>query len=133
MWVTENQIFVFIACVAFGGISGVLFSVAQGVKAFIKSKPFKCVPDILFFAIAAATYSAYAFFLGFPSYRVYMTAGVFLGIYLYYKSLHQVIAKTAVKCYNVTVKRLFEHLRKKRTISEYGKHGKRKRRYRKQI
>ncbi|MBP5686533.1 MAG: spore cortex biosynthesis protein YabQ [Clostridia bacterium] len=130
MWVTKNQIFVFIACVAFGGGAGLMYSLAQGIKAFIKPKPLKWIPDIAAFTVIAALYSAYSFALSFPSYRLYMTAGVFLGMFAYCKSLHQVIAKTAEKCYNITIKRFFERLKIKRTISangKHGKHGKRKR------
>ena len=37
MFVTKNQLLVFLACVAFGGGSGVVFSMLNGITYFAKS------------------------------------------------------------------------------------------------
>ena len=49
MFVTQNQFFVFIACIAFGGAVGIIFSVFSCVKFFIKNKVLSAIPDIIAF------------------------------------------------------------------------------------
>lgn len=104
MLVTKSQIFVFIACVAFGVTAGVIFSVSDFIKHFIKHKILKEIPDIFGFIIFALAFIVYSYYMCFPTYRIYMTMGAILGLLLYYKSFHLTLAKCTEKLYNITVK-----------------------------
>lgn len=127
MLITKNQIFVFIACISFGGVSGIFLSLAEVLKKPINVKPLKILPDVAAFILIAAAYVVFSFKLNFPSYRIYMTVGVFLGLALYYKSLHVILAKCTQKAYNKTIKRFFEFLKTKKGKTKDGKRGKIKR------
>lgn len=109
MFVTENQIFVVFACLGFGAACGILFSLSAGVKYFIRNKWVKIIPDIVAFAAFSVLYVLFAFTLKFPSYRVYMTAAALVGLFLYMKSFHIILAIFAGKLYNITVKNLFKY------------------------
>lgn len=101
MFVTQNQFFVFIACIAFGGAVGIIFSVFSCVKFFIKNKVLSAIPDIIAFIFVGVLYSAYSFALKFPNLRFYMPIGVFIGITMYFKTFHILLAKYAKKFYNI--------------------------------
>ena len=101
MFVTKSQIFVFIACVAFGGISGIWFSFSGFIKFFIKKKITKIIIDLIFSLPISALFIIYSYQLKFPNIRAYMLFGLFLGIYLYFKSFYILLAKCAEKIYNI--------------------------------
>ena len=106
MFVTENQIFVFFACVAIGGMCGIFFSVAYFLKRIVKTGVFAVLFDVIAFACTAFLYAFAAFTLKFPSYRLYMTAGVLIGIFFYMESFHILLALCAEKLYNIFVIKL---------------------------
>ena len=101
MFVTHNQFYVFIACMAFGGVGGVLFSVFFAIKFFIKNAIFKRVIDVLIFILLGIIFVIYSYFMNFSDLRVYMIIGVFVGILMYFKSLHILLAKFFKKHYNI--------------------------------
>ncbi|MBQ8426642.1 MAG: spore cortex biosynthesis protein YabQ [Clostridia bacterium] len=101
MFVTANQIFIFLACVSFGGVAGVLFSSAIAVKSVIKNKWLKILPDVFAFFITAILYVLYSFNMRFSNLRLYMVVGVLVGISLYLKSFHILLAKFLKKAYNI--------------------------------
>ena len=101
MFVTKNQIFVFIACIVFGGLSGFLLSAINVFCALIKNRIVKFILSVIAFAIIGVLYSYYSYKMYFPNFRVYMLAGVLLGIYLYYKSFYIILAKFSKKFYNI--------------------------------
>ena len=100
MFVTKNQFFIFLACVAFGAVSGTLFSLLRLLTIKIKKKIVKAVFDCVFFIISACGMIAYSFYLNFPSVRAYMIVGDFLGLFLYVKSFHLTLAKVLKMTYN---------------------------------
>ena len=106
MFVSKSQFFVFVACIAFGGISGCLLSISAIIKFFIKSKIIKIIPDIIAFSIIATAFFYYAYLLKMPNLRIYLIVGVFLGMVLYFKSLHILLAKNAKKLYNIIKEKL---------------------------
>ena len=59
MFVTKSQIYVFIACVAFGGISGIFFSFSSILKFFLKNDILKVFCDILSCLVIAFLYCEY--------------------------------------------------------------------------
>lgn len=101
MFVTKSQIYVFIACVAFGGVSGMLLSVSSMLKFFLGNKILKIMSDVIFCVLISFFYCEYSYCLSFPNFRVYMPLGVFVGIYLYLKSFHIILAKYVKLLYNI--------------------------------
>ena len=105
MFVTANQLYVFIACVAFGAVGGVLFSAAAAVKLALKGSPvLRVIPDVAAFVVLTVCYVVFSFRTGFPDFRIYMTAGVFTGIFAYMKTFHRTLAKFGKKAYNLLCK-----------------------------
>ena len=113
MFVTHNQFFLFTACFAFGGISGVLFSISSCVKFFIKNLFLKSLPDVLIFLIVAILFVEYSYLMNFSDIRIYMFIGVFAGIFTYFKSLHILLAKFAKKYYNIIKQKAIERRKAK--------------------
>ena len=105
MFVSKNQIYVFIACVAFGGIAGVVFSVASILKLPFKNKILLALPDFLSFVFLSFLYLGFSTSLRFPTIRLFMPIGVLVGIYLYFKSFNIILAKWFKKIYNISVKK----------------------------
>ncbi len=106
MFVTKNQFFVFIACIAIGGVGGIFFTVAKFIKFFIKNSRLKMLPDIAAFCVFTAWYVWISFNLQFPSQRIYMTAGVLVGLLLYFKSFNFILDLWLKKLYNIFIKKL---------------------------
>ncbi len=104
MFVTASQIFVFIACVAFGGASGVILSISQLFKSFTRIWVLKVIFDFIAFLLISTLYILYANFMCFPNFRLYMAVGVLAGIFIYFKSFHILLAKLAKKLYTITIK-----------------------------
>ena len=100
MFVSSNQIYVFLACLTFGYLSGVVFSVVNCIKFFIKNKWIRALFDFCAFMFVVFTYFAYSFNMNFPNFRIYMALGVFVGIVFYFKSFHIILAKIGKKFYN---------------------------------
>ncbi len=101
MFVTANQIYIFFACVAFGGVSGLFFSTSIALKKIIKNKWLKILPDVVAFFVITPLYVLYSFCMRFSNLRVYMLLGVVIGIILYLKSFHIILAKFIKKVYNI--------------------------------
>ncbi len=101
MLVTKNQIYVFIACIAFGVVSGVLFGILSILKIFLKYKILRLVPDVLAGLITGVLFVLYAYVLNFPTLRVYMVIGIMLGLVGYFKSFNIILAKSMEKIYNI--------------------------------
>ena len=101
MFVTKNQLYVFIACLAFGGGVGGVFSLFSIIFGCAKNKLIKALPFVLISIPLGIAYVFYGYMLKFPNFRLYMIAGVFCGIYLYFKSFHIILAKFVKKFYNI--------------------------------
>lgn len=101
MFVTKNQIYVFLACVAFGGGAGIIFSISQAISYLIKNKGLKILPSVFIAFPLSAAYILYGYNMNFSNLRLYMIMGVFCGIYLYFKSFNIILAKCGKKFYNI--------------------------------
>lgn len=106
MFVTKNQFCIFVACLAFGGASGLLLSFEMGLKNIIKPKIFKILIDVFYFFILSLCFLFYTYKLNFPNLRFYMLIGVFVGNYMYFKSFHIMLAKFTKKFYNIIVQKI---------------------------
>lgn len=118
MFVTANQIYVFIACVSLGVIAGPLFTVSKSIKYLIKNKIINIISDVFVFSITTLIYIIFAHNFNFPNIRVYMIVGVFVGIVAYLKSFHIILAKLLKMAYNI-IKR-----KKVKTKDDRGKNKK---------
>ncbi len=118
MFVAKNQIFVFIACVAIGGIGGVFFTLSACIKVFFKNGALRIIPDIVAFIAFSVFYALVSYNLGFPSFRLYMAAGVFIGLVAYMKSFNNILAIWAKKLYNITVKKIVARKKKSKASSK---------------
>lgn len=104
MYVSGGQFYVFVACVALGGACGILFSISQLIKIKISNIILRIIPDLIAFLITALIYAIYSHALSFPNFRIYMILGVIVGITLYFKSFHIMLAKYVKKLYNLLSK-----------------------------
>ncbi len=105
MFVTSGQFYVFISCVAFGCVSGVLLGVSDCVKRMVKNRALQISSDVFAFVLICFSFVAYSYLLNFPNVRAYMFLGVFLGIVLTFKSFNIILAKIGKKIYNICVKK----------------------------
>ncbi len=106
MFVTQNQFFIFLSCIAYGAVGGTLFSLSRLLRLKVKNKIVNAILDGLFFVAFGFGMVAYSFYLNFPSIRAYMIAGDFLGLFLYIKSFHITLAKVLKMAYNkIKIKR----------------------------
>ncbi len=104
MFVTKNQIFIFIVCLSFGGTFGTLLGFSSLAKKKFDNIFIGALGDTLIFALIALCFAVFSFKMNFPNLRAYMILGVFLGIYIYFKSFNIILAKFAQKLYNRRVK-----------------------------
>ncbi len=129
MFVTKNQIYVFIACIAFGGLCGIILSAISAIKYFVKNKYLIIIIDVFSWAFLGVLFSIYSYILNFPNFRFYMLAGVFISIVAYFKSFHIILAKRTKKLYNKIIEKFklkrTEDDRKKVQKSSGRKHGRR--------
>ena len=129
MFVAKNQFYVFFACIAFGGVSGILLSVINlfGVS---KNKLIKFIYNVVVLSLIGALFSFYSYKMFFPNVRIYMILGVFAGIYLYHKSFYIILAKILKKIYNISKQKIVKikrnkNDRNKSKKNDSGNHGRR--------
>ena len=101
MFVTATQFYVFIACVAFGGVSGIVFNFSLLLKKTVTYRWVGVISDVFCFCVVAVGYVLFGHVVSFPNIRAYMIIGVILGIVLYFKSFYIILAKKAKKLYNI--------------------------------
>ena len=101
MFVTKSQLFIFLACVGFGGVSAIVFNLSFVLKLFFKNRIVKIIIDIMLSLPIGFAFVQYSFVMNFPSVRFYMLVGIFIGIYLYFKSFYIIVANLCEKFYNI--------------------------------
>lgn len=100
----QNQFYVFLLCLAVGFLMGIVYEICAFLRLIFrcenKNKGLGTLFDVLFFLSfgIAAVFTAYVFH--FPSFRVYMCLGYALGLIIYLKSLHRILAFFQRICYN---------------------------------
>lgn len=100
MFATANQIFIFLVCIYAGLLSGIIYDVIYLTKHFAGGKVLNIVLDIVFFVIFALIYIFVSLLFSFPAFRLYMFLAAQLGLFMYVKSFHVLIANGAKKLYN---------------------------------
>ena len=100
MFVSKGQIYVFIACVAYGIMSSIIFLMTRILKCKFKQTKVVQLFDVLGYVLISLGYIIYSHLFSFPNFRLYMPFGVLVGHYLSIKSFHITLAKTFKKVYN---------------------------------
>lgn len=115
MFVSKHQIFIFIACLSFGAIYGIIYSFLSGIKFFIKNRIINGILDVLFCLSFGFLFVLYSYIMNFTNFRFYMFIGLMVGFILYLKSFHIILAKYCKKIYNIIYKKLgkFKQWKKK--------------------
>ena len=113
MFVSLNQFYVFLACVTFGAIGGALFSIFAPIKWFLKSKIFDAILDVFCMIVLSVVFSVFSYKYNFPNLRAYMIFGALIGLTMYLKSFHRILAKFAKKFYNIIVQKFKKGMGKK--------------------
>ncbi len=101
----QNQFFVFCICIATGFVSGILYELFHFLRLLLGCKRGKnawieTIADIAFFAAFATAHTVAAYLFHFPSFRVYMWIGEGVGLIIYLKTLHKILAFLQIMCYN---------------------------------
>ena len=115
MFVAKNQIFVFIACLAIGGVGGVFFTFSAFLKVFIRNRVLRIIPDVAAFIAFSALYVFTAYNFAFPTFRLYMAVGAVIGLAAYMKSFNNILALWMKKLYNIFIKKVVARKRKLKT------------------
>jgi hypothetical protein len=95
-----DQIYTFFICLLGGVASGVVYEVIYIVKLFVKGKKMAIALDILFFLVFAAIYVFLAVIFSLPYFRLYMFIACQVGLLLYLKSIHYILAFFIEMVYN---------------------------------
>lgn len=100
MFITANQIFIFLVCVYSGLLSGVVYDILYILKFTVGGKRMDIILDIVFFVIFSGIYIFVSFIFEFPVFRLYMFFAAQLGLFMYIKSFHILFANASKKIYN---------------------------------
>ncbi len=96
-----NQIFIFLVCVLIGVASGFVYEFFYLLRKILGDKEGVAIAlDTVFFLFFAAIAVFTAVLFSFPDFRVYMYLGNLLGLILYLKSIHIIVAFLWKLCYN---------------------------------
>jgi hypothetical protein len=99
---TKNQLAVFLACVFVGFLGGAIYEPFSACrKAF---KKLGVLFDLLFFAAFSVLFCFFCAVCALPPLRVYMPVGALIGLIIYLKSLHRIVAILEKLCYNCFIK-----------------------------
>ena len=119
---SQGQFRYFCLCLLIGFFGGVVyegFSVARTLLGCRKGKNriIEIFLDIVFFCCFAFICIYTAYILRFPAFRGYMWAGYALGITIYLKTLHRILAFLENICYNKLIK-VIKKARKTKKLSK---------------
>ncbi len=97
---TGDQIYVFLVCVLSGIVGGVLYDVLYLVRYPFRSRAVCIVTDVFFGLLFAGLFLFVSVTFYLPGLRFYMLIGCGVGLLLYLKSFHEIVAFFAQKVYN---------------------------------
>lgn len=101
MYVSHGQFYVFTSCIAFGSVLSLLLVISFPLVRVIKSKLLKTFIEFLIFVIITALFNYYSYVMQMGNFRFFMPFGVFLGVFLGYKTFGFALAKASVIVYNI--------------------------------
>lgn len=104
------RLFIFISCLSCGILSGIVYDILYVIRCGVcgvqfkvyttKDKIFTAICDIIYFVIFAGAYIFLSVIFEFEQIRFYMLLGCGIGIILYLKSFHVIVAFFVKKIYN---------------------------------
>lgn len=103
----NEQIYFFSICVLCGAASGIVYDFLYVIKRFLPGKKTCIFLDVLFFVVFAGMYVFLSVLLEFPDFRPYFFFGCLVGLVLYLKSMHIILAFLINMLYNKTEKSRF--------------------------
>lgn len=95
-----DQLRIFLICVLIGVVGGALYDVFFFIRNCYRKQWFRVLCDILFCCAFATVYVLFSVTFGFPPLRFYFILGLTLGLFLYLKSFHKIVAFFSEKLYN---------------------------------
>ncbi len=104
MFLTLNQLYVFICSIGIGVFFGAIFSFISFFLRKNSNGILKNLIYIIIFVLFSIIYIIVSYKLNFPNFRLYMIFGIMLGGFLYYKSLYIILAKCVKLAYNKCIK-----------------------------
>lgn len=96
----QSQFYLFLICTALGASGGVLYDFFYTIRTFLPKYAVRIACDILFCLCFGGIYLLVAVGMGFPALRAYFLFGCALGLFLYLKSFHKIVAISVEKVYN---------------------------------
>ena len=114
----SGQFHIFLLCVLIGVVGGILYDALFFVRSMYRRRWLRILCDVLFCICFAIFFVFISLWLDLPAVRAYFLLGCILGLLLYLKSFHKIVAFFAEKLYNSIV-----HHSKGNTV-----HGRRKKR-----
>ncbi len=109
MFVSHAQFHVFCACVAFGGLFGVLFLFSKPIK----NVYIKAIIDVIIFSLFTIAFSIYSYNMQFGNFRFYMVFGALLGLLLCEFSINAVLSSLIIYIWKKLKKEIYYDRRKK--------------------
>lgn len=100
-----DQLFCFLTCASCGIASGVFYDVLYCLRTAFSSRVATVVCDVLFCLLLAVLYLFASLAFGLPVLRLYPVFGIFVGLLLYLKSFHEIVAFFVKKVYNNLIQR----------------------------
>ncbi|MDE6059193.1 MAG: spore cortex biosynthesis protein YabQ [Clostridia bacterium] len=95
-----NQIYIFLVCVLCGIAGGVFYDFFYCIRYPFKNSWVRIATDVVFCIAFGGMYLFVSAMMGLPNLRLYTFVGCILGIFLYIKSFHKIVAFFLEKVYN---------------------------------
>lgn len=96
----QDQLFVFLVCTLTGIAGGLLYDLFYTVRFFLRFRWVHIASDILFCLAFAGLYLLVSLCVELPALRFYSFIGCLLGLFLYLKSFHKIVAFFSERVYN---------------------------------
>lgn len=95
-----TQLKIFLVCLVLGVLGGVFYDVFYIPRSLFRRQWFRIVCDVFFCLCFGLFYSFMSVLLALPSLRAYHVLGCAIGLFLYLKSFHKIVAFFTEKLYN---------------------------------
>ncbi len=120
---SQNQFVIFCLCVMIGIVGGVAYEPFSFIRLVFKchkekNKIVGYIADVLYclFFTIFSMYAAYLFH--FPAFRGYMLAGYLIGLIIYLKIFHRIVAFFEKVCYNSITKLVKKAKKQEKTLKK---------------
>ncbi len=97
---TGDQVFTFLVCVACGLAGGVVYDVFWMVGKLLPARWVRVLCDLLFCFLFGGLFLFVSVMMDLGTVRFYSLLGCLLGLFLYLKSFHKIVAFFCEKVYN---------------------------------